>query len=74
MPIFSLKHLVATGLAAALLGGCSAGGDAVGGHATHGQAIAKARCAACHGADGNSTTDIYPRLAGQNADRPLIHI
>ena len=25
-------------------------------------------CAACHGADGNSTTAIYPRLAGQYHD------
>jgi cytochrome c553 len=25
-------------------------------------------CAACHGADGNSTATIYPRLAGQYHD------
>lgn len=25
-------------------------------------------CAACHGADGNSTSPIYPRLAGQYHD------
>ncbi len=25
-------------------------------------------CQACHGADGNSTAPIYPRLAGQYAD------
>lgn len=25
-------------------------------------------CAACHGADGNSTAEIYPRLAGQYHD------
>lgn len=24
-------------------------------------------CAACHGADGNSSSDMYPKLAGQNA-------
>lgn len=24
-------------------------------------------CAACHGADGNSPSDMYPKLAGQNA-------
>lgn len=29
---------------------------------------AKAVCAACHGADGNSATGDFPRLAGQNAD------
>lgn len=28
---------------------------------------ASAVCAACHGADGNSATDQFPRLAGQNA-------
>lgn len=26
-----------------------------------------ATCAACHGADGNSPTDMYPKLAGQHA-------
>jgi Cytochrome c553 len=25
-------------------------------------------CAACHGADGNSTTPIWPKLAGQHAE------
>ena len=25
-------------------------------------------CAACHGADGNSPTPSFPKLAGQNAD------
>lgn len=25
-------------------------------------------CAACHGADGNSATPDFPKLAGQNAD------
>jgi cytochrome c553 len=25
-------------------------------------------CAACHGPDGNSTTPMFPRLAGQHAD------
>jgi cytochrome c553 len=27
-----------------------------------------ATCAACHGADGNSAVDMYPKLAGQHAD------
>ncbi len=27
-----------------------------------------ATCAACHGTDGNSPTDMYPKLAGQHAD------
>ncbi len=32
-------------------------------------------CVACHGADGNSATDQYPKLAGQNADylRAALH-
>jgi cytochrome c553 len=29
-------------------------------------------CAACHGADGNSTVPSFPRLAGQNRDY-LVH-
>ena len=24
-------------------------------------------CAACHGMDGNSPTDLYPKIAGQHA-------
>ncbi len=35
------------------------------GNAEAGQAKAAA-CAACHGADGNSVTSIWPKLAGQN--------
>lgn len=31
-----------------------------------GQAIASAVCTACHGADGNSPTAAFPKLAGQN--------
>ena len=31
-----------------------------------GQRIVEARCAACHGANGNSTDPRYPKLAGQN--------
>lgn len=33
-----------------------------------GQAIATQVCAACHGADGNSAGDAYPKLAGQHAE------
>ena len=33
-----------------------------------GQAIATQVCAACHGADGNSTGGAYPKLAGQHAE------
>lgn len=32
------------------------------------QQIATAVCAACHGADGNSTSPAYPKLAGQHAE------
>lgn len=41
------------------------GGPAAG-EPAQGQRIAEARCAACHGADGNSTDPRYPKLAGQN--------
>lgn len=30
--------------------------------------VLSAPCAACHGADGNATADLYPRLAGQYHD------
>ena len=33
-----------------------------------GQAKAKEVCAACHGADGNSPSPDYPKLAGQHRD------
>ncbi|NLP65273.1 c-type cytochrome [Paraburkholderia sacchari] len=33
-----------------------------------GQAIAAQVCAACHGADGNSSGGAYPKLSGQHAD------
>ena len=32
-----------------------------------GQQLASTVCVACHGADGNSSNPMYPRLAGQNA-------
>lgn len=35
------------------------------GNRAQGQHIARATCAACHGADGNSTNRLYPKLAGQ---------
>jgi len=35
--------------------------------AGRGQAVAAQVCAACHGADGNSAADTYPKLAGQHA-------
>ncbi len=36
------------------------------GSANHGRQIVAAKCAACHGADGNSTDPQFPKLAGQN--------
>ena len=44
---------------------CSA--PVLAGNAAAGKEKAKA-CAACHGADGNSASADFPRLAGQNAD------
>ncbi len=41
--------------------GASAHGDAAAGKAKSGV------CAACHGADGNATNPVWPKLAGQNA-------
>ncbi|CAH2790297.1 MAG: Cytochrome c4 [uncultured Caballeronia sp.] len=35
---------------------------------TRGQAIATQVCASCHGADGNSAGDAFPKLAGQHAE------
>ena len=37
------------------------------GDATKGQAAVKAKCASCHGKDGNSTNPLWPKLAGQHA-------
>ncbi len=39
-----------------------------GGNAAAGKELAKKTCAACHGADGNSTIADNPKLAGQHAD------
>lgn len=42
-------------------------GSSFAGNAAAGKEKAKA-CAACHGADGNSASADFPKLAGQNAD------
>lgn len=47
-------------VAFALSGSAQAGGDADAGKSK------SATCAACHGADGNSTNPEWPKLAGQN--------
>ena len=52
--------LLAAGLA---LPGFAAQGDAAAG-----QRKAQEVCANCHGADGNSSSPDFPRLAGQSAD------
>jgi cytochrome c553 len=51
----------------ASLGVLLASGTALAGNPVAGQAKSKT-CAACHGADGNSATADFPRLAGQHAD------
>ena len=38
------------------------------GSSAHGGVVAKTRCIACHGADGNSSNPAYPKLAGQSAN------
>ena len=38
------------------------------GDAQHGKQIAAAKCETCHGADGNNTNPLFPKLAGQNPD------
>ncbi|MGO9444753.1 MAG: c-type cytochrome [Thiobacillaceae bacterium] len=54
-------------LAATLISGpASASGDAEAGKAK------STTCAACHGADGNSTSSMFPKLAGQHPDY-LVH-
>ncbi|MDA3913599.1 c-type cytochrome [Oleiagrimonas sp.] len=59
--------MVLVAIVVAFLAGCSITGDSLGGNAAHGQNIAASRCAACHGADGNSATPAIPRLAGLNS-------
>jgi cytochrome c553 len=60
----SMKNLLMCGAVVASI----AATGALGQTPTTGQAPAKADvCAACHGADGNSTNPLYPILAQQNA-------
>jgi cytochrome c553 len=68
----SLKVLVF-----AIAAGLTAGSSIIAAHAAaepakpdlaRGQAIATQVCAACHGADGNSSGGAYPKLAGQHAE------
>lgn len=55
----ALALLCFTGVSLGLAGNVQAAGDAEAGKA------ASATCAACHGADGNSTIPTNPKLAGQ---------
>ncbi len=45
-----------------------ASGHAFAGNPAAGKEIAKKTCAACHGADGNSASADFPKLAGQHYD------
>ncbi|WP_116474679.1 c-type cytochrome [Zobellella maritima] len=57
-----MKKIVFTlALMLGVVGVAQAQGDAEAGKAK------AATCVACHGADGNSPTDMYPKLAGQHA-------
>jgi len=58
-----IRLLLAAVAAASLMAaaGAYAAGDAAAGKAK------SAVCAACHGADGNSTNPLWPNLAGQHA-------
>ena len=57
-----MKHIViGAALALAALGAHAADPNA-------GAEKAKQVCAACHGADGNSPTPMYPKLGGQHPD------
>lgn len=54
-------------VAATANAGAASDQSAAAGNAAAGQAKS-ATCAACHGADGNSVSPQFPKLAGQNAD------
>lgn len=56
-----LKLIATTTMALLIAGGAHAAGDAA-----NGQTLS-ATCGGCHGADGNSPTAMFPKLAGQHA-------
>ena len=60
-----MNKLVIVAIASALL--LAAGYSFAGGGAAAGKQKSAA-CAACHGADGNSATPDFPRIAGQQND------
>jgi cytochrome c553 len=57
------KVAIALSLLVGLVGNVNAAGDV-----EAGKEKAAAMCAACHGPDGNSLVDMYPKLAGQHSD------
>ena len=59
------KHLIAAATAAAWLACGSAWAQA---DEARAKKIAGGSCFLCHGAQGESTSEIFPRLAGQNAE------
>lgn len=61
-----MKKLIAAAFALTSFAAAHAAVNMPAGDATAGKAAA-AVCAACHGVDGNSASDQFPRLAGQNA-------
>ena len=67
--MYKIVLMVAATAVVALAAQAGAAGDqrATGGNAAAGQTKA-ATCAACHGADGNSVSPQFPKLAGQSAD------
>lgn len=56
------KIAIALSLLVSLVGTVNAAGNAEAGKTK------AAMCTACHGSDGNSLIDMYPKLAGQHAD------
>ena len=56
-----MKKLVAAAIALAFAGAVQAGNPEAGKEKSR-------TCAACHGADGNSATPDFPKLAGQHPD------
>ena len=59
--------LLAAGLSLAVAATSAQAADKLVGNVDAGQAEVGSVCAACHGADGNSTDPQYPKLAGQHA-------
>ena len=63
------NKLIATLVAAGLM--LSAGSVFASADAANGESIAGAKCAACHGSDGNSPSPMFPKIAGLGAKYTL---